>query len=279
MKFIKPSSLPDLFDRLQNYEGRKFFLAGGSDINIQIKNRMIRDEPIFYINHLDELRGIQVVDDTVIIGALTSYADIISSPILKEKLPFFRNSLKLFASPLLQSVATIGGNIANSSPTADILPLLLVLDAEVRLLTRSKLRFIPINEFYTGYKEYVMKTNEIIGSVHINIDAEKNWLAYYRKVGSRQSLTIAKLALAGIMKLKENSITAIKIAAGALNEYPRRLTTTENYLKSKRKEDIADKELKEVLTEDITPITDLRSDKNYRFDVCLNLIKEFINSY
>ncbi|HHE39118.1 MAG TPA: hypothetical protein ENL20_11200 [Candidatus Cloacimonetes bacterium] len=278
MIFYKPNNLNQLFEISEKFEGRKYFLAGGSDINVQIKKGLIKDEPLIFINHLKELKGIQHFDDQIIIGALNTFQEILNSDLIKQKFPFFQRSLKNFASPLLQSIATIGGNIANGSPTADVVPLLLVLDAKLKLFSKSKIRVIPINEFYRGYKQFNLNKNEIIGAVSIPENAESGYETFYRKIGSRKSLYIAKIALAGLKKISNEKIIKVKFAAGSLNEYPRRLKKLESYLINKNHSKIEKTEIKEVLLKEITPISDLRSDKDYRFEVCLNLINIFLNT-
>ena len=276
MKFYKPTSIPDLFQISEKIEGKKYFLAGGTDINVQIKNGMIRDEPVIFINHLNELKGIKESEDIILIGTLTTYKEIIESELLRKVLPFFQNSLKSFASPILQTMATIGGNIANGSPTADVTPLLLVLDAKLKLFSKSRIREVKLSEFFTGYKKFTLKANEIIGAILILKNAETGFDTFFEKVGSRKSLTIAKLEIAGLKRLKNNKIEEIKIAAGALNEYPRRLHKLEEFLTGKDIDRIDFSQVEEILNREITPISDLRSDKEYRLQVSFNLIQSFI---
>ena len=277
MNFHKPKTLLELFEISEKIEGKKYFFAGGSDVNVQIRKGFIKDEPLIFINHLKELKGIQKSGNQIIIGALSTFKEILNSDLIKQKFPFFQKSLKNFASPLLQTIATIGGNIANGSPTADVVPLLLVLDAKLKLFSKSKMRVIPISEFYQGYKQFNLNKNEIIGAVLIPEDAESGYESFYRKIGSRKSLYIAKIALAGLKKISNNKIIDVKLAAGSLNEYPRRLKMFESYLLNKDHSEIEKAEMQEILAKEITPISDLRSDKDYRFDVCLNLINNFLN--
>jgi len=277
MKFYKPENLADLFNKLENSKGKRFFLAGGTDINVQIKNGMITDGDIFFVNHLSELEGINKIDDKIYLGSLTSYNDLINSDLLKEHLPFLQRSLTNFASPLLTTMATIGGNIANGSPTNDVTPPLLVLDAELELVSKSGSRTVPLKDFFTGYKKFLLKENEIIKGIIIPIDAEEGFNSFYEKVGARKTLTIAKVALAGLKKIDHGIIKEIKLAVGSLNEYPRRLQLLEKYLLNKKIDDFSDNDISEVLSKEITPISDLRSDKEYRFKVCLNLITSFLN--
>lgn len=277
MKFIKPKDVENLLENLEEDKGKKYFLAGGTDLNVQIKNGIIRDANIIYINHLSELSGISEENNVILIGSTTSFVEILDSNIIKRHLPYFQKSLESFASPLLQNTATIGGNIANGSPTADVIPLLLVLNAKAELSSKSQSHFVYIKDFFTGYKQNVMKSNEIITHIIIDKNAEKDFLTFYEKVGSRRTLTISKVTLAGMKKVSGNRISQIRLAVGSLNEFPRRLFKVEDYITDKTLTEIDFSKAENLLRKEITPITDLRSDKEYRYHVCVNLIRSFLN--
>lgn len=276
MKFIKPKDINNLYETIDNKE-QQYLLAGGTDINVQINNGAIRDPNIIYINHLKELSGIAEENDMILIGPTTGFKDIIESHIIKKFLPFIYNSLQNFASPLIQTSATIGGNIANGSPTADVIPILLALDAKLMISSKSITREVFLKDFFTGYKKNVMKNNELITKIIINKKAELKYQTFYEKVGSRNSLAIAKIAIAGIKKVEKEKIIDIKIAVGSLTEYPRRLFKVEEYVTGKNLLGIDFKKVEEFLSMEITPISDLRSDKEYRYHVCVNLIRTFLN--
>ncbi len=276
MKFIKPKDLDNLFDALDGKE-KYFLLAGGTDINVQIKNGIIRNPNIIFINDLKELSGIEEKDNSIIIGSTTNFRDIIESPIIKKNLPLIHNSLLNFASPLLQTSATIGGNIANGSPTADVIPILLALDAKLEICSKTSCREVFLKDYFTGYKKNVMNNNELITKIMIAKNAEQKYQTFYKKVGSRNSLAIAKVAIAGIKKVENEKIMDIKLAVGSLNEYPRRLFKVEEYITGRTLIEIDFEKVDEYLNMEITPISDLRSDKEYRYHVCVNLIRTFLN--
>ena len=276
MKFIKPKDINNLYETIDNMD-QQYLLAGGTDINVQIKNGTIRDPNIIYISHLKELSGIEEENDSILIGATTSFKDIIESRIIKKYIPLIHNSLQNFASPLIQTSATIGGNIANGSPTADVIPILLVLDAKLKICSKATNREVFLKDFFTGYKKNVMKNNELITKIIISKSAEHKYQTFYEKVGSRNSLAIAKVAVAGVKKVTKEKITDIKLAVGSLNEYPRRLFKVEKYVTGKKLTEIDFNKMDEYLQQEITPISDLRSDKEYRYHVCVNLIRTFLN--
>ncbi len=277
MKFLKPNNLTELFSSLPEISGKKYFLAGGTDINVQIKNGLIPEGTIIYINHLPELNGIRQDENEIFIGALTTYRELLNSNIIKKHLPFLIHSLKNFASPLLTTMSTLGGNIANGSPTNDVSPPLLVLEAELELISQNDSRRIPFQDFYLGYKKFALKENELIKGIWIKQNAAKGYQTFYKKVGSRKTLTIAKVSVAGLKRIDHGQITKIKIAVGSLNEYPRRLFQLENFLIGKDLDTLLEYDISEILKKEITPISDLRSEKEYRFQVCLNLITKFLS--
>lgn len=277
MKFFKPKNMENLFKTMEEQNSNRYYLAGGTDINVQIKNGLIKDAEIVFINHLQELCGISEADDTIVIGATTTFFEILESDLIRKHLPFLQKSLSDFASAILQTTATIGGNIANGSPTADVLPLLLVTKAKIELSSRAGTRQIPIDHFFTGYKKNVMHPNEIISNVIINKNAESGYQHFYEKVGARKTLTIAKIALAGLKKESDGRIIEILLSVGSLNEYARRLYLVEEYVSGKKLTEIDFTKVDEYLQQEITPISDLRSDKEYRYHVCANLIRSFLN--
>jgi CO/xanthine dehydrogenase FAD-binding subunit len=277
MAFYKPKSMKELTSILDANRNKFYFLAGGTDINVQRKNGVITLEDIIYINHLSELKTITETKNFIKIGCLTTFRDIIESRLMIKKLPYFRDSLMMFASPLLQTMATIGGNLANGSPTADVVPLLLVLNAKLELFSSKGSRIVEVSDFFTGYKKFNMRSNEFIQSILIPFDGKLDFdEKYYRKIGARATLTIAKVALAGLKRVKNGAMDEIRLAVGSLNEYPRRLEKVEEYLTGKSEKQINMLKVDFFLRNEITPISDLRSDKEYRYQVCFNLLKEFI---
>lgn len=278
MNFFKPQNLPELFEIANSLEGKYYLLAGGTDINVQIKHRMIsQSADVIYINHLAELQAQIEADDKIIFAALTTFQDLLSSELVQTYFPLLSDNLQNFASPLLQTTATIGGNIANGSPTADIMPLLLVLDADLILASEAGERTLALRDFFSGYKKNALKSGEIIKAISIKKTAQKNAETFYQKVGARKTLTIAKVSLAALIKKDNSKIKRIRLAAGSLNEYARRLPMTEEFLSGQEIGKIDLAELKKIIQKEITPISDLRSDKEYRYSVFFNLIRSFLD--
>ena len=252
--------------KLINTDKKSWFVAGGTDINLNIeRNQLPDDAELFFINGITSLKNIEKSKGYIKIGALSTFTDIIESNVIKEKLPFLKNALRDFASPQIRNVATIAGNIANGSPTADSVPILLALDAELVLSSVKGSRVVRLSEFFTDYKKNILKNNEVITEILIPDDFAEARLFYY-KVGNRSALTIAKVNIA-VLKHKQ-----INIAAGSVNSYPIRLTSLEELINEKGIESLTNESIEKELEQVITPITDFRSTSEYRFTVSRNLI-------
>ncbi len=269
---IVPKNIEELKAALRDIPENTFFLAGGTDLNVQIRKSIIEPSEIIYINRIPEMREIAMQGDNIAIGATITFMELLESALIEEHFPLLQTALKDFASPLLQSTATLGGNIANGSPTADVMPLLLVLDAKLELLSPEEIRTVEIRDFYHGYKKNLLKSGEIIYRILIDKNAQNGRRCFYKKVASRKSLTISKASIAILSGWDSNRIQSIKISAGSLNEYARRLPETESLLTGKSRSEIFLEDLRDTLSKEITPITDLRSDSEYRFEVFFNLL-------
>ncbi len=273
---IVPNNLEELKRCLAEIKPGTFFLAGGTDINVQIQKKIIQPAEIIYINRIPEMRELKLENDTISIGATVTFMELLESDLIAKHLSMMQQSLKDFASPLLQSIATIGGNIANGSPTADIMPLLLICDAKLELLSENGIRTVDMRDFYYGYKKNVLEDGEIIFRILIDAGTQHDTKFFYRKVAARNALTISKASIAILSKRYNDRIDDIRIAAGSLNEYARRLPKTEDYLAGKKRSEVSPPELRDILSKEITPISDLRSDSEYRFEVFFNLLIKHI---
>ncbi|MCD4829002.1 MAG: xanthine dehydrogenase family protein subunit M [Candidatus Cloacimonetes bacterium] len=279
MNTLIPDSLGQLLELLaENIPGTEL-LAGGTDFNVQCRKGVLNPNRVLCIGHLDELKGIRLDGEHLRLGALTTFAEVVANELLQGHVPDFCRALAHFASPPVRNLATLGGNIANASPTADSVPPLLVRLASLELRSVRGVRQLPLNEFFTGYKRTAMAQDELITAVLLPVNAEDGLHSYWRKVGTRRALTIAKLSLAGMGRIENGQLSECRLAAGALNEYPRRLTAVEQHALTTPLAAITRESLNEALRRDITPIDDLRSDADYRFETCLNLLQTCLRDW
>src|SRR5262249_58056913 len=147
-----------------------------------------------------ELRGIEVNDDQVTLGALTTYTEVQSHTIVKSEFPMLCQAASETGGLAIQNRGTLGGNIVNASPAADSPPALLAYDAELELISRNGSRWIPYFGFHTGYKEMIIRPDELLSRIRMK-RSDKPRRQYYRKAGTRKAQAISKFCFAGLPQL------------------------------------------------------------------------------
>ena len=170
-------------------------VAGGTDLLVQITGEL-GDPPerVLDIWHLDELRGIRMESNALVLGALTTYAEIRRSPLIAEFLPAFAEAAATIGAAQIQNRGTIGGNVMNASPAGDMLPLLLACDAQLIAGTADGERWIPVREFWPGYRRTALEPTELLLRISIPLPAGRQ--LRYRKVGTRRAQAISKVVMA-----------------------------------------------------------------------------------
>jgi CO/xanthine dehydrogenase FAD-binding subunit len=252
----------DLDDALMLVESHPDYmvLCGSTDAAVVLKKKSVSG--IIDIHGLSELRYIETVSDEMRIGALTSIADILESDEVKAGLPLLVAASEVFASRQIRNLATIGGNIANASPAADLTAVLLVLNATVTLGSSKGRRVVDLEDLFCGYK-CTKLDHEII--LDITIPLKKHgW--YYRKTGARERLNITKVSIV-VLKGEDG----YRVSGASLNPYASRFRHVEKLLDGG---DVSDEKIMKALEYDIAPSGSFRSTEAYRRRVASNMIKE-----
>ena len=230
-----------------------------------------------YLNiwNLQELRGISVSENHVTLGALTTYTEVQASDILRQEFPMLCQAASETGGLAIQNRGTLGGNVANASPAGDSPPALLVYDAQLELVSAGGSRFISYNGFHTGYKQMLMRSDELIKSIRLPRMREP-WRHYYRKVGTRKAQAISKICFAGIAQVESGTIRDVRLALGSVAPVVTRCSGTEAVLRNQRvNAELVSAACRELARE-ISPIDDIRSTANYRLQVAMNVLEDFL---
>jgi len=274
-QLISPASLGEALDALARDNGTWKPFAGGTDLMVLLEAGKLPHQNYVNIWNLKELRGIEVNDDFVTLGALTTYTEVQDHPILRAEFPMLCQAAKETGGIAIQNRGTLGGNIVNASPAADSPPALLAYDAEIVLISNQGERTIPYSGFHTGYKQMDITPDELLRAIRLPRTTEP-LRHYYRKVGTRKAQAISKICFAGVAQALENRITKVRIALGSVAPIPIRCHQTEQSLENKLVTDEAIEDALQTLAAEIAPIDDVRSTKNYRLRVSLNLLQDFL---
>jgi len=248
--------------------------AGGTDLMVLLEAGKLPHQNYLNIWKLPELRGIEVTDTFVSLGALTTYTEVQNHEILRKEFPMLCQAAKETGGIAIQNRGTLGGNIVNASPAADSPPALLAYDAELELVSKHGERRIPYFKFHSGYKQMDIQPDELLRAIRLPRAANR-LTHYYRKVGTRKAQAISKVCFAAVGSMTDGKIETVRIALGSIAPIPLRCVQTENALRNQTIDSLA--AARAIFASEISPIDDLRSTRDYRLRVSLNLLEHFID--
>lgn len=267
----------DIEDTLMAMEGGATVLAGGTDLMVKRKGvpgaLPAITGNVVAVGHLEEMRRIRIEGGHLVIGAAASIASVIESSLVPEHV---KDPLALIGSPSIRNAGTIGGNIVNASPAGDSLPMLYALDAELTLRSVRGGRRCKMSEFITGPGKTTISPDELLTDIAVPIWDPSGYT--FRKAGQRRANAIAKVSLYGIFRIEDGVIKALRMAFGAVGPTVVRSRDAEAMLEGRLQQlsrGQADSALK-LLDDAIRPIDDLRSNRDYRKKVALNLAGSFL---
>ena len=247
-------------------------VAGGTDVGVQVNKGLIAPDVVIELNRIDELTSIQVDDDFLVMGSRASWTKVMQR--CQDLLPELARILSVFGSPQIRHVGTVGGNIINASPIADSLPFLLIAGAELEMAGPDGPRCVPMNEFYTGYKQLDKRRSELLVRVRVPLPRPHQTVRLYR-VARRRDLDFATFT-AGILMERDNAVIRhTRIALGAVGPTVLRARQTESYLTGKRFQEETMRAAGEIAVSEISPISDVRGSAEYRYQLTKNTFLKF----
>lgn len=274
-QLVSPPTLSEALATIAKEPGVWRPFAGGTDLMVLLESDKLAHKNYLNIRDLAELSGITATADYLTLGALTTYTEIQSDPILRAEFPMLCQAASETGGLAIQNRGTLGGNIANASPAADSPPALLAYNAEVELLSVRGSRWLPYQSFHTGYKTMALQPDELLARIRLP-RGWPNLFHYYRKVGTRKAQAISKVCFAGAARIDDGTLDHVRIALGSIAPVPLRCLRTEDALRGKRLDETMIEQAKVTLAAEIAPIDDIRSTKSYRLRVSLNLLADFL---
>lgn len=264
-----PENLNDLLSYLDEHQSGVQLIANGSDLINRIQRKQVEARVLVDISGLSEFNYVRNDTGKIRIGALTTIQDLISSPVLGQHYDVFRDVASKFGGPSILNVATVGGNICAASSSEDLIPVLLVLGARVRLISKNGERVIGLDDFLIGKRQTVILPNEILVETMFD-ELDDQSACAFEKIGMRNSLIIAFLNCSVCLKLSKESkrIEEIKIAMNRVSgKIPNRARKTEAEL---RGNPLTKEQVENAITTlkgELQLTSDFRVSKEYRQNV------------
>ena len=271
--YYRPESLKDAFALMEKLRGKARYIAGGTDIIIQIKQDVIRPVALISLRGIEALRGI-THNGGLSLGGMTLLRDMERDPAIVRDFPALAQSVYALANPQVRNVATVGGNLCNSAPSADCAPPLIVTGATVIIEGPGGRREVSIDEFFRGPGENCMGPTEVLKEIKIPEKEPGTGMAFLKTGRVAQDIAIVNAAACLVMDGK--ICRGCRLAIGAVAPVPLRLKNVEKVIEG---EEIGPDLLGRVgklVEQEVSPITDVRSTEEYRRTMSGVLIKRAI---
>jgi CO/xanthine dehydrogenase FAD-binding subunit len=275
-EYIRPVKLADAVSALKAYDNA-FVLAGGTDFIVKLVNDIVRPDCVIDLKGIP-LNTISSGDDWRI-GAMTTIRDVEVSEVLQRKLPFLCQAASTVGSVQIRNRATIGGNLCNASPAADVSTMLLAMDSRVNIATGNGEKIVALEDFFTGPNSTILKKSEVLTEIIIPREVEQS-RGLYIKFSPRKAMDIGMVNVALLVDAEPGTrlCKKIRIAMGAVAPTPIRAKQAENLLAGK----ILSPELIDRATEmaslETQPISDFRASANYRKALVKTIVARGIKS-
>ncbi|MGC4033743.1 MAG: FAD binding domain-containing protein [Tepidisphaeraceae bacterium] len=258
--FYKPTTVADAV-AFRAKHPTCVLIAGGTDLGVLMNKGKINPPILLSTAALPGFGDVIIEGDTIIAGGGATHEAV--QRVLADAMPEYFDYLEYFGSPQIRQGGTLAGNLATGSPIGDSLPPLCVLNAEIELTGPAGTRRVNLNDFYTGYRTSVMKSDELITRVFIPKPKAGETLKLY-KISKRRDLDISTFSAAILLKLAEGKIAGIRIAFGGVGPTVVRLRKTEAFLAGKPFSAETFDGAQAVVLSEITPISDVRGSADYR---------------
>lgn len=238
--------------------GTGILTAGGTDLYPHPDQRLLEEEPRL-VSSLGLPDSVEISDDRVIVGGAATVETIGRTPVIRGLFHSHNDFISRISSTQIRRVATLGGNIMNGSPIADLAVLFLALGATVHCGEKA----VPLSEFYLGYKEFAVPEGTIITSLSFPVPPEGSQLSAL-KVCKREYLDIASVNSAILLTMSGEKVAGASLAAGGVAPYPLLLRKTSSFLRGRKLSCDTIDGATAMAAEEVSPISDVRGSAEYK---------------
>ena len=263
--YLEAKTLEEACSLLSQYKDEAKLIAGGTDLLVSARRGKITPLYIINIKTIPSLDYISYDGDGLRIGALTTLSEIESSSLIGNRFPIIADSAHQVGTPQVRNVGTIGGNLCNAAPSADMAPSLIGLEAKAKLKGHKGERTVALEEFFTGPGETVLQAGEMLIEIQVP-NPPPYTRGIYLKLPARTAIDLAVVGVAAVVTLdsKGANIVDAKIVLCAVAPTPIRAGKAEYIIKGKAIRDELTEKAAQIAAEEAKPISDVRGSASYR---------------
>jgi carbon-monoxide dehydrogenase medium subunit len=251
-------------------------IAGGTDLIPALRAGTARVDCVVDLAGAG-LDGLAIEAGQVRIGALVTFARLQACAEIRARLPAVAESSALVGAVQCRSLATIGGNLCSAVPSLDSAPSLMVLEAKLRLQSKTGERLVPVETFFIGPRRTVLEPGEVLTDILVPV--EEGFATTFLRMGRRKALTLSIVNVAtGLALDTEGRVVKAGIALGAVAPTPVRARKAEDILQGRHPTPARIAEAASAVTEEISPISDLRASADYRRRISVVLVRRALET-
>ncbi len=295
--YLRPKSLEEALTLLNQYRERAKLIAGGTDVIVMIKQKQIAPEVLISLQDIQDLKQMKY-NGSLRIGSLVTHRMLEKSELIRKEFTALSDAVDVLGSIQIRNVGTIGGNICTAAPSADTVPPLLVLGAQVQLKSLKEERVLPLDQLFLGPGETAIEQGEILTEIFIPKPLPHTGSAYW-KHQRRKALDLPILGVAVMLSLDRSSVTCsdlictsspistvlhalegeevvckeVRIALGVAAPTPMRAVQAETLLRGKRLSDELLWEVAEMAAKEAQPRDTIRGEAWYRREMIRVFVK------
>jgi carbon-monoxide dehydrogenase medium subunit len=276
-ELIAPGSIDEVLQLLDDRGSAVQVLAGGTDVMVRAHRGEIADgvRCLVSLHQVAELRGVRPEGSQLVIGATTTATDLISDPLVKERVPILAAVADRVASAQIRNVATIGGNLVNASPAGDLINPLLLLDAEVVLASVAGRRSVPVRELFVAPGRTVLDCIELLVEVRFEVPTPER-VFHFEKAGTRPAMECSVVTVGLAYTRCEGALTNVRVTIGSCGPTPLRGRNTEAILEGNALTPELIEQARQAVDTDISPISDIRGTEPYRRALVAEYLKRML---
>jgi xanthine dehydrogenase small subunit len=269
--YLDPRSLAELL-QLRAAHPQAQLVAGCTDAGLWVTKMHKQFPQVLDVTRVAELRRIEQYDQHIAIGAAATLTDAFEALVAQR--PQLATFAQRFAGLPVRNSGTLGGNVANGSPIGDSMPLLIALGAHVVLLSVRGHREMPLEQFYTGYRQNVLAPDEVVAWIKVPRPQPGEILRAY-KISKRYDDDISAVCLVVAVQLRDGVVAQVGIGAGGVAATPARAVQAEAALRGQPWTQETARKAASALRAQFQPISDMRASSAYRSEVLGNLMQRF----
>lgn len=270
--YLAPTTLSRALQLKKQRGADARIVAGGTDLILKMRDKVFSPTMLIDLRRIS-LDSISLTNDVMRLGAYVTQSQLLASADILKMYPALCAACREFAGPPIRNRGTLGGNIVNASPGADLLPPLLAYDASVVLASSGTERELPLTEFFTGPGQTIMAPEEILTEIRMPVMPSRTASAFI-KLGQRRSMAIALVSVAARLTLDEKGVISVaRIVLGAVAPTPIRAHAAETVLTGGRLSDEMIAQAAHEAQDAAKPISDVRAHEPYRKDMTEVLVR------